>query len=47
MSAGWWFLGLTVVLVLGAVLPLIKGRGVDRTPLPPRPETLRDWRKDS
>lgn len=44
MSAGWWFLALTVVVVLGAALPLLKSRGQDRTPLPPRKETLKDWR---
>lgn len=44
MSAGWWFVGLTVVLVLGAAIPLLKSREDQRTPLPPRKETLKDWR---
>lgn len=44
MNAGWWFVGLTVVLVLGAAIPLLKRREDQRTPLPPRKETLKDWR---
>ena len=46
MSAGWWFVGLAVVVVLGAAMPLLKDRGNSRTPLPPRKETLRDWRNE-
>lgn len=44
MSAGWIFLGLSVVIVLGAAIPLLKDRGAERTPLPPRKPTLKDWR---
>ena len=44
MSAGWIFLGFTVVVVLGAMIPLLKDRGSERAPLPPRKETLKDWR---
>lgn len=47
MSAGWIFVGLAVVLVIGGALPLIKNRGPDRTPLPPRKETLKDWRNET
>ena len=47
MSAGWLFIGLAVVLVIGGALPLIKDRGAARTPLPPRKETLKDWRNET
>jgi hypothetical protein len=47
MSAGWLFIGLAVVLVVGGALPLIKDRGAARTPLPPRKETLKDWRNET
>jgi hypothetical protein len=45
MNEGWIVLGICVVFVLGAALPLISNRGSDKTP-PPRKETLRDWRNE-
>lgn len=45
MNEGWIVLIVCIVFVLGAALPLISKRGQDRTPLPPKQETLRDWRK--
>jgi hypothetical protein len=31
---------------VGVALPLISKRDADKTPLPPRKETLRDWRNE-
>jgi hypothetical protein len=45
MSELWLVLGICLVLVLGAAIPLIRERGVPQAPPIPRPETLRDWRK--
>lgn len=47
MMDGWWFLGFSIVMVLGAIIPLFKQRGDERTPLPPRKETLKDWRQET
>jgi len=45
MSEVWLVLGICIVFVLGAAIPLIKDRGAAKVPrLPPR-ETLRDWRQ--
>jgi hypothetical protein len=44
MNEGWIILGICVIFVLGAALPLIRKR--DETPLPPAKETLRDWRSE-
>lgn len=46
MNAGWIIFALCVVFIVGGAIPLLKNRGNDRTPLPPRKETLRDWRKE-
>lgn len=46
MNEGWIVLGICIIVVLGAALPLISKRDRDHTPLPPPKETLRDWRKD-
>ena len=46
MNEGWIVLGICLVVVIGAALPLISKRGADKTPLPPRQETLRDWRNE-
>jgi hypothetical protein len=46
MNDGWIVLGICVVFVVGAALPLIRDRGTGRTPLPPQRETLRDWRNE-
>jgi hypothetical protein len=46
MNEGWIVLGICLAFVLGAALPLISRRGTDKTPLPPRKETLRDWRNE-
>jgi hypothetical protein len=43
MNEGWIVLGVCIVFVLGAALPLI--RGSSRNDPPPPKETLRDWRK--
>ena len=45
MNEGWIVLGICLVVVLGAALPLIRDRG--REPPPPRKETLRDWRNEN
>ena len=44
---GWWFLAFSVVMVLGGLMPLFKKGRDDRTPLPPRKETLKDWRQET
>lgn len=44
MSTGWIVFILTLVFVLGGLLPLLGKRGAGPTPLPPRKETLKDWR---
>jgi hypothetical protein len=46
MNEGWIILGICIVLVVGAAIPLIRDRGKHDTPLPPRKETLRDWRNE-
>jgi len=46
MNEVWIVFGICVVFILGAALPLIKRRGTHETPLPPRKETLRDWRNE-
>ncbi len=45
MNEVWLVLGICIVFVFGAAIPLIKDKGSARAPLPPR-ETLRDWRKN-
>jgi hypothetical protein len=45
MSEVWLVLGICLVLVLGAAIPLIRDRGAAKRPLIPRKETLRDWRQ--
>jgi hypothetical protein len=45
MSDVWIVLAICLLFVLGAALPLIRDRGSDKT-LPPRKETLRDWRNE-
>ena len=44
MIEGWWFLAFALIMVVGGVAPLFKKNGTTRTPLPPRKETLKDWR---
>ncbi len=46
MNTGWIIFVVCVIFILGAAIPLIKDRKHDRTPLPPRKETLRDWRNE-
>ncbi len=46
MNEGWIVLGICLAFVVGVALPLISKRGADKTPLPPRRETLRDWRNE-
>lgn len=46
MSEAWIAIGICAVLVIGAAVPLLRDRGAKQTPLPPRPETLHDWRKE-
>ena len=45
MSEGWIILGICLIFVLGAALPLIRPPRSNDTP-PPQKETLRDWRSD-
>ncbi|MBS1191902.1 MAG: hypothetical protein H6R10_3694 [Rhodocyclaceae bacterium] len=45
MSEVWIALGICIVLVLGAAIPLLRDRDSGRAPPPPPKETLRDWRK--
>lgn len=40
----WLILGICLIVVLGAALPLIRPRN-DAPPPPPK-ETLRDWRNE-
>jgi hypothetical protein len=47
MNAGWIIFGVCIVFILGAAVPLLRDRSRDRTPLPPKKETLRDWRKEN
>lgn len=46
MSEVWIAIGICVVLVVGAAIPLIRERGRDSAPPPPPKDTLRDWRKE-
>lgn len=46
MNEGWMVLGLIVIFVVGAALPLLRKDQSSNTPLPPAKETLRDWRKE-
>jgi hypothetical protein len=46
MNNVWIVLGICLIFVLGAALPLLKSRRDDNTPLPPAKETLRDWRSE-
>lgn len=46
MSDAWIAIGLCLILVIGAAIPLIRDRSADKTPLPPKKETLRDWRNE-
>lgn len=46
MSEAWIAIGICVVLVLGAAIPLLKDHGSHKAPPPPPKETQRDWRND-
>jgi hypothetical protein len=47
MNAGWIIFGVCVLFIVSGMIPLLRNRsGRDRTPLPPRKETLRDWRSE-
>jgi len=46
MNEGWIVLGIIVIFMLGAALPLLRKDRPDDTRLPPTKETLRDWRKE-
>ena len=46
MNELWLVLGICLVLVLGAAIPLIRDRGATQAPPLPRKETLRDWRQE-
>ena len=46
MNIGWIVLGIIVVILLGAALPLIRKDHPANNPLPPAKETLRDWRSE-
>lgn len=46
MNEGWIVLGIIVIFLLGAALPLLRKDRPGDTRLPPAKETLRDWRND-
>lgn len=46
MSEALIAVGLCIVIVLGAAIPLLKDRHSHKAPPPPPKETLRDWRKE-
>lgn len=46
MNDGWIALGIIVIFVVGAALPLLRRDHPSNTPPPPAKETLRDWRND-
>lgn len=46
MSEIWIAAIVCIVVVLSGALPLLRDRHNQRRPLPPRPETLRDWHKE-
>jgi hypothetical protein len=46
MNDGWIVLGIIVIFMLGAALPLLRKDQRSNTPLPPAKETLRDWRNE-
>lgn len=46
MNEGWIVLGIIVIFLLSAALPLLRKDRRGDTLLPPAKETLRDWRKD-
>jgi hypothetical protein len=43
VNEAWIVMGICLIFVVGAALPLIH-RGAGKTPPPPPRETLRDWR---
>jgi hypothetical protein len=45
MNEGWIILGICLIFVLGAALPLLRPPRNDMPPPPPK-ETLRDWRSE-
>ena len=46
MSGIWIAIVVCLVVVLSGALPLLRDRHNQRTPLPPRKETLRDWHRE-
>ncbi len=46
MSEIWIAVIVCIVVILSGALPLLRDRHQQRTPLPPRPDTLRDWHKE-
>ena len=46
MSEIWIAVIACIVVILSGALPLLRDRHQQRTPLPPRPETLRDSHKE-
>ena len=46
MSVGWIIFAICLIFVVGAAIPLLRGRGDHQTPSIPRKETLRDWRNE-
>lgn len=47
MNVGWIVLGIVVIMLVGAAMPLLRKNHPSNRPLPPPKETLRDWRKES
>lgn len=46
MNEAWIILGAVVIFMLSAALPLLRKEQPGDTPLPPKKETLRDWRSE-
>ena len=46
VNEGWIVLGIIVIFLLSAALPLLRKDRPGDTRLPPAKETLHDWRKE-
>ncbi|HXE37829.1 MAG TPA: hypothetical protein VN639_05090 [Azonexus sp.] len=46
MNEGWVVFGVIAIFMIGAALPLLRKNHPSNTPLPPKKETLHDWRNE-